>query len=385
MAKLFSDIRPGDLITASFMNQVLAEIQNLHDQLDQLAAGGPGGPPVINSISPGPLHVGDTITILGQNFGPLSSTVVAFAGTTVPQFEAGSGDSVLVVKIPTLFVSNQGTPTTLSITNPRGSVSTSINIFPALPTVPDGTLLLSLAAKSPAGNFVGNQSFNLTFRVKATLNMDEKFDVLSSVDVGWPAVFTDPTFTNPVVPSQVTIQKGASSATPVTVDIPIKLSIPNNPVAAGQLTLTVKSQRNPSKLFQSFVLPVPIGSAPVVSDKISPSVAFVGTNANWDGTTVLVPAGGQLVAVPFSVFLVDHGEYVIKVPPLTNDPLNLWNVKLFTASGVTTTQDNTTFTGIAVTITALANAAPNSFILRVESKANPTIATELPVPIKLKT
>src|SRR5262249_7639605 len=248
MAKLFSDVRPGDLITANFMNQVLAEIQNLQDQLDQLAAGGPGGPPVINSVSSGPLRVGDTMTILGQNFGPLSSTVVAFSGTTVPQFEAGSGDSVLVVKIPTLFVSSQGTPTTLSITNPRGSVSVNVNIFPALPTVPDGTLLLSLAAKSPAGNFAGNTSYNLTFRVKATLNMHETFDILSSVDVGWPAILTDGTFTNPVVPAQITIQKGASSSTPVTADIPIKLSIPNNPVPAGQLTLTIKSQRNPSKL-----------------------------------------------------------------------------------------------------------------------------------------
>ena len=71
MAKLFNDVRPGDLITANFMNQVLAEIQNLQDQLDQLAQGGPGGPPVINSVSPGPLTVGAPMTILGQNFGPL--------------------------------------------------------------------------------------------------------------------------------------------------------------------------------------------------------------------------------------------------------------------------------------------------------------------------
>lgn len=384
MAKLFNDVRPGDLITANFMNQVLAQIQNLQDQLNQIAAAGPGGPPVINSVSSGPLHVGDKITILGQNFGPLSSTVVAFSGTAVSQFEAGSSDSVLVVTIPTLFVSSQGTPTTLSITNPRGSVSISVNIFPALPTVPDGTLLLSLVSKSPAGNFVGNTSFNLTFRVKATLNMDEIFDVLPSVDVGWPAVLTDPTFTNTITPSQVTIQKGATTAIPVSVDIPIKLSIPNNPVPAGQLTLTIKSQRNPTKLFQSFTLPVPIGSAPVVSDQISPAVAFVGTNPNWDGTTVLVPAGGQLVAVPFSVFLVKHGDYNVKVLPLTNDPLNLWKVTLFTSSQVTTTLDNTTLTGVAVTVTAQNNAAPNSFTLRVESKTNTTIATELPVPIKLK-
>jgi hypothetical protein len=59
-------------------------------------------------------------------------------------------------------------------------------------------------------------------------------------------------------------------------------------------------------------------------------------------------------------------------------------VKLFTSSQVSPTQDNSTFSGIAVTVTALANAAPNAFTLRVESKANTSIATELPVPIKLK-
>jgi hypothetical protein len=383
MAKLFNDVRPGDLITANFMNQVLAEIQNLQDQLDQLAQGGPGGPPVINSVSPGPLTVGAPMTILGQNFGPLSSTVVAFSGTTVSQFEAGSSDSVLVVKIPTLFVSSQGTPTLLSITTPRGSVSLNITVFPALPTVPDGTLLISMISKSPAGNFAGNTSYNLTFRVNATLNMDETFDVLPSVDVGWPAVFTDSSFVNSIVPSQVPIQKGATTATPVTVDIPVKLSIPNNPVALGNLTLTIRSQRN-TKFAKSFLLPVSIGSAPVVSDQIRPSVAFSTTNPNWDGTTVLVPAGGSLVAVPFSVFFVNHGDYNVKVLPLTNDPQNLWTVKLFTSSQVSPTQDNSTFSGIAVTVTALANAAPNAFTLRVESKANTSIATELPVPIKLK-
>jgi hypothetical protein len=384
MAKLFNDVRPGDLITANFMNQVLTKIQSLQDQLHQLTPGGRGGPPVINSVSSGPLTVGAPITILGQNFGPLSSTVVTFSGTTVPKFEAGSSDSVLIVTIPTLFVSAQGTPTLLSITTPRGSTSLNITVFPALPTVPDGTLPGSLLSKTPAGNFAANTTYNLIFRFKATLNMDETFDVLSSVDVGWPAVFTDPTFTNAMQPSQVTIPKAASSATPTTVDIPIKLSIPSNPAAAGKLTVTLRSQKNPSKLVQPVTLPIPIGSAPVVSDQISPSVAFTQQNANWDGTTVLVPAGGQLVAVPFSVFVVNHGDFNIKVLPLANDPQSLWAVKLFTAATITVSQDNSTFSGIAVTVTAQANAPTTSFTLRVESKANTSIATELQVPIKLK-
>ncbi len=383
MANLFNQVKPGDLITADFMNQVLAQIQALSDQVSSLIAGGPGGPPTITSISPGPLHVGDVITILGQNFAPLSSTVVSFSGTTVSQFESGSGDSILSVKIPTLFVSDQGTPVFLTISTPKGSTTTSVTIFPALPTIPDGTLLLSLI-KSPSGNISANSNPIFTFRATATLNMDETFDVTPSVDVGWPAVFAD-SQGNAITPSQVLIQKGASSSTPVTVDIPIKVSIPNNPAPTGKLTLKVSSQKN-SKLSQtSGPFTLTINSAPpVVSDKISPSLAFPPNSTNWDGTNVLVPAGGQLVAVPFSVFFVNQGSYNIKIAQPTNDPNKLWTVKLFTSPSLNVGQDNSTVKGIAVTVTAQANAPDSAFVFRVESQADNTIATELPVPIKLK-
>jgi hypothetical protein len=327
--------------------------------------------------------VGDTLTVTGQNLGPIASTVVTLGTATVTQFNPGSGNNVLIFTIPTIFASDQGTPVLLTVSTPNGSASGSITIYPAQPSTPNGTLLVALV-QSPSGTIAANQSYTFVFSVTATLNMQETFNVSPSVDAGWPAIYVD-NAGNPVLPSQVTMSAG-SSAQPSVVSIPVKVTLPQSPGPSGQLQLTITSQRNPAQLTKTsapFTLTVGQGG-PIVSPDIKPSIGFQGTNQNYDGTSVLVPVGSQ-IAVPFSILLVNPGTYTITIPPVQNDPNKLWTVKLLTSATVTTNKANSTFTGTIVSVSAAAGAPSTQFLFTVASQANPSDQTQLPQPIKLKT
>ena len=177
--------------------------------------------------------------------------------------------------------------------------------------------------------------------------------------------------------------------------VPIKVTIPASPAPVGQLSLAITSQRNPSGLSKTVgPFPLTIGSTgPVSSPTIQPSIGYPTTNANYDGTNIIVPSA-QTIYVPFSCVFVNAATYNVRVIQPTSNPGNLWTISLFVptpnatlgsnAGQVTTTLANTTLTnGIVVQITSAAGATNNSFILRVELASNTTIATELPVPIEL--
>lgn len=390
MSKLIDDVHPGQLVQALYFNLIAHTINSFDDRLTALEKGAAvSGQPLINPLPPGPWHVGDTLTVTGQNLGPVQSTIVTIGTATVTQFNPGSGNTALSFTIPTLFVSQTGTALLLTVQTPQGSATTSIIVYPAQATTPAGTVAVSPPTQSPAGNLAAG-TFTFTFMFTANLNMQEVFTVTPSVDVGWSAVYVDGAG-NAITPSQVTIQP-ISTAVPVTVSIPIKVVIPANPAPAGQLTVAITSVHNPSVLTKTagpFALT--IGSAgPLSNPNIQPSIGYTGPNANYDGTSVIVPAGAP-VFVPFSCLFVNATTYNIKVIQPTTNPGNLWTISLLTptpnpATGIgtiTTNLPNTNVTqGILVQVSSQTGAVNNAFTLHVEQTANTSIATELPVPIK---
>jgi hypothetical protein len=334
--------------------------------------------------------VGDTLTVTGQNLGPLQSTVVTIGPGTVNQFAPGSSATSLIFTIPTLFVATGGTALLLTVQTPQGSATTSIIVFPAQPTTPNGTLLLSPPTQAPAGN-LGAGTFTFTFTFTANLNMQETFTVTPIVDVGWAAAYVDGSG-NPITPAQLTITP-ISTSTPVSVTVPIKVVIPGSPAPVGQLSLAITSQRNPSVLSKT-AGPFPLtigGSGPVSNPNIQPSLGLQVAGPNFDGTNVLIPAG-TTAFVPFSCLFVNPGLYNVKVIQPASNPGSLWTVSLFVPTQVPAGSNsgtvqvnaaNTTVTALAVSIASLAGAAPTSFTFRVELASNTATATELPVPIKL--
>jgi hypothetical protein len=215
--------------------------------------------------------------------------------------------------------------------------------------------------------------------------------VTPSVDVGWSAVYVDGSG-NPISPSQLIIQP-ISSAQPVSVTVPIKVTIPASPAPVGQLSLAITSVHNATVLSKTagpFLLTIG-SSGPVSNPNIQPSIGYQSPNANYNGTSVLIPAG-QTVYVPFSCLLVNAGLYNVVVAPPASNPGALWTIALFapspTSAGsntgtIQTNTPNTTVTNIVVAVTSAAGAVNSSFTLTVELASNTATATALPVSIAL--
>src|ERR1044072_946859 len=72
IAKKKNEVRPGDLITAELINQILHDLENLQMRVAQLEAAPVTAPQpgaVIMSVSPSAnIHEGDRLTVNGNNF-----------------------------------------------------------------------------------------------------------------------------------------------------------------------------------------------------------------------------------------------------------------------------------------------------------------------------
>jgi hypothetical protein len=134
-------VSPGGLITAHGWTAMSDAIEELDVRLRALEAGGPTptpspGAPVLNNRTPtGDVHPHDLVTLLGQNFLPLSQTRVHFGSAPpITSFGAGSDDTHLSFTVPSIA------PQTAEITvsNPQGTSATKLMANVLAEVVPQG-------------------------------------------------------------------------------------------------------------------------------------------------------------------------------------------------------------------------------------------------------
>jgi len=119
-------VRPGDLIAASFANEIIDALTALDERLTALEAEGTTSPPppatsiAITSVTPSTVTEGDVVTIAGSGFGStLGDSNVTFAGVPTTQIQSFS-DTTIVCKVP-------GIPA-LDVPSPPSSVSVSVQV-----------------------------------------------------------------------------------------------------------------------------------------------------------------------------------------------------------------------------------------------------------------
>jgi hypothetical protein len=168
-------VSPGQLITTAWANGIVDEINSLQAQLDAL--GSPpssppaAGAPLLTSRSPaGNIQVNGLLTLLGQNFSPLSQARVNFGSLNVTQFLSGSSDTQINVSVPNIPLG----PVGLSVSTPQGTSNVLAATVVAAPPPQGGNVHIDVANDpSNPPNPTANTPLQLQWSVASdTINPD---------------------------------------------------------------------------------------------------------------------------------------------------------------------------------------------------------------------
>jgi hypothetical protein len=379
-------VRPGELITAELINQILAELESLQVRVTKLEAGGvvvnPTQPVVIKGLQPsGSVPLQSPLTILGRNFGETSSNVVTIDGVQVTQIKSGT-DTQLVVDVPLIAgVPDAGKTVILTVSNPRGFAQTSLVIVPAVQTTPTGSLFVTLSQSPTDPQLLAGQSYTFVFSVKAFSNMDETYTLTPGVSTGWTATVVDQS-NNPITPAEVRIPK-SDPPTGTTTDVRVRVTIPAGTPSAttAQVSLAAASKRNPAGFNKnSGGDPITVGQPPPPPQRITVSFnAVLGTpTTSRDANNVLViPVTGTVYRVDFSALIPDAGTYNLVLTP----PGGQWTAQIQGATSITATPNLNRL--VSTSLTAQAGATPANLILRVTKTDDPTVFGQFSQPVRL--
>ncbi len=271
MAGLFNHVRPGDLITADFMNHFIDRLDSIDQRLTALEASGtPGDAVTVTGIS-GSLRIGGELTVEGKNFEvPARFNTVTIGGILVQSFNPGTDDSNLVFNIPSL----PGVPkeVALVVSNRHGTASWNLIVLPRERPRPDGELLITERLEG-LGIVDEGEQYTFPFELDSQTNIAETYRLFTiftnAVGIGLDDWETNSELVNedgtPII--QIRIIPGS----PVLVGVRIR--IPEDAESVN-LTLRVESINNPDEprlnRFSSPIL-IEVGSEQEASD---PRVSF---------------------------------------------------------------------------------------------------------------
>lgn len=386
MSKLFNDVLPGELIKLASWNDVLHTLNSFDDRLTALEAlGVSGGGVTITGIFPSTVHIGDTVTILGRNFGVPSSNSINIDGTSVAQILAGSNDSQLIVTIPNLQgIPQAGKFVTLAVANPKGSASLTFLLLQGQSVIPTGTLQVNLSPKpvSPADAVIAaGKPYTFTFTVTAITSMDETYTVVPAVQPGWTAVLVDGGG-NVISPAEVRIAKG-DPPNGTSQDILIRVSSPVGAAngTASSLTVTVTAKHNSTVTnVGSTPTPITVNSPPPGGqDQVVVSFDSVFSPGSGNAAAVKIPPTNAQVRVDFKANIKDTGSavtYNIAAPQI--QPASaLWTVQLKSPAQITHTGSQL----FSVALSAQPTAPAANLVISVSSASGTPVAGQVSLPI----
>jgi hypothetical protein len=172
MALDIQQVQPGDLVTASFFNELIALIEQLDARVTVLEEGElPGGAVAITAVSPQPVRVGQDLTIVGANFGfSAGAHRVRFNGVQPSAFRPGSRDDVLICLVPSVpGLQETGTPVTLTVSNATSTAARVVTLLPPV-VAPVGNVDVTFEGATPDPLTANaNNEFEFTLHSDASL------------------------------------------------------------------------------------------------------------------------------------------------------------------------------------------------------------------------
>lgn len=179
MANLPQSVRPGDLITAELMTDLLKKIGELEGRVVKLEGSVVAQiDVVIDALAPAPstnLRVGDTLTVSGEGFTrPATTNIVTLGGTLIEIFRGDSSDTQLIFTIPP--VANLPRDVTLTVANRNGGDTTApFTLYPRV-ELPQGDVRVD-ADLSAVGKPEVGKPFRVWFLLTPELDPSERFQI----------------------------------------------------------------------------------------------------------------------------------------------------------------------------------------------------------------
>ena len=391
--------QPGDLITSSFMKQLIDQLTALDKRIAALegVVPGAGGNLAITQMDPTDLHFGEELRVFGVNFGVPSENQVTFDnGFAVNQFKAGSNDRLLILNVPVMTLPSDSKLVTVAVSSVRGYDFRQITIRKPEVVIPAGTLAVGIQQFPPGdaqGNISAPGSYVFTFRVDVRATLDETYNLTPQVpqvaqgQTPWQAVMVKdaggstqlpPLTGGPAAPPwQLVIPKPALGQISTVVPAFVKVTIPQGTTVANPFVkLDVSSVRNPAQLTSSSGnVAIPLGQPPPQNQTINFG-AFTATNGSISGTnasmTVPTNPGSRL---SFSIPNLKVGKYGISLAFDGNS--NGWGASLGMNQNVTSQPFDMTVDGDHQQQVFISGATPTG-----QATLNITVQTP-PTPVAL--
>lgn len=186
LSKRKGEVRPGDLITADLMNQILAELADLAKKVAFLESSvGKEGDVVISGFDPedGNVKVGDPLKVLGKNFQYTEGLARVYVDRyPIGGFFPESTDEVLSFKIPLeiIDVPAEGRPSVLTVQNNSSRAQAIIFLRPAM-TLAGFFELNEVDTRPSAATPTGSQPLTMEYEVVSHVNLDTTVKLKANV------------------------------------------------------------------------------------------------------------------------------------------------------------------------------------------------------------
>lgn len=285
-------VRPGELITAELINQILAELESLQVRVTRLEATGsstgtsPLPTPVITEVRPSEVQIRHQVEVLGRDFpDPVDEGTADVDGARILRYISTS-PTRLVFEIPPT-ISPLPKDVDVTVRNGGRSGKSRIRVIPER-VIPEGRIVI--ADKTPElGTILVGRPFTFVFELdsQTTIPEDYRLEVRYTDAVGtatladWSRGTTLTLLTGRAVPIPMTIAR----LSPVRVNV--NITIPAGATSVNMALRAVSVNNDAALTTASTSLPIRVGSSQTVNDhRIQFVIVDLGPFANARKATI---------------------------------------------------------------------------------------------------
>ena len=291
-----SAVFPGDLITASLMNQILADISDLEIRVAKLEVGNGSTIAKLRIVrieGPTPLRIGSRATLVGEGFSvPATRNGVSLDTAAVTGFDAGVSTAThLVFDLPDPGLSGQGRQVTLRVTNAEDqSDSISFRLEPKS-VIPKGTLGVRYV-NPPAGGTLEAGTYDFGFTLSADIDQSAKVELSAKLGgaAGWAATIHKADGTEITAPIDIRRDSGTHFDVPFIVRVTVPSGGSSSaPVDIGATEVTAGTGVTPAPDLRLAL--VRTQGIPVPEARVGVNLLATSSNVQIEGGTAVFSPG----------------------------------------------------------------------------------------------